>query len=58
MQANKFKVPRIGFINKLDRVGATLETTTKSIKNRLRVDPIMINVPAEDNQLKGLIDLT
>ena len=59
MQANKFSVPRIGFINKLDRLGAQLETTTKSIKKRLKVEPIMINIPAgESSSLQGLIDLT
>ena len=58
MQANNFKVPRIGFINKLDRLGASLETTTKSVRNRLKVEPILLNVPAGETQnLKGLIDL-
>ena len=59
MQANNFNVPRIGFINKLDRVGASLETTTKSVKKRLKVEPILLNIPAGDtSSLKGLIDLT
>jgi len=59
MQANKFGVPRIGFINKLDRMGASLETTTASIKKRLKIEPIMLNLPAgETSNLKGLIDLT
>ena len=59
MQANKFAVPRIGFINKLDRLGAQLETTTLSVKKRLKVEPILINVPAgETSNLNGLIDLT
>ena len=58
MQANKFNVPRIAFINKLDRMGATLETTVSSIKKRLKVQPIMVNVPSSDSQLTGLIDLT
>ena len=58
MQANKFGVPRIGFINKLDRLGATLETTTASVKRRLKVEPIMLNVPSSEASLTGLIDLT
>ena len=37
MQANRFKVPRIGFINKLDRLGASLDTTLNSVKRRLKV---------------------
>jgi elongation factor G len=49
MQANKFNVPRIAFINKLDRMGATLETTVSSIKKRLKVQPIMVNVPSSDS---------
>ena len=57
-QANKFKIPRIALINKMDRVGCQLETTINSIKRRLKVDPILINVPSSDNQLHGLIDLT
>jgi elongation factor G len=58
MQGNKFKIHRIGFINKLDRTGAVLETTLESIKRRLKVEPLLINVPIDDsNQLGGLIDL-
>ena len=58
MQANKFNVPRLGFINKLDRLGAQIETTTNSIKRRLKVEPIMVNIPSSDSQLTGLIDLS
>lgn len=58
MQANKFKIPRIGFINKLDRVGAVVSTTTESIKRRLKVEPLLVNVPIDESgQLPGLIDL-
>ena len=51
-------MPRIGFINKLDRMGATLDTTLVSIKQRLKVQPILLNIPSTDNSLSGLIDLT
>ena len=58
MQANRFKLPRLGFINKLDRTGAVLETTVQSIKQRLKVEPLVVNIPCDDsNQLLGLIDL-
>jgi elongation factor G len=57
-QANKFGIPRIGFINKMDRVGAVMDTTTSSIKRRLKVEPIMLNIPSSDEQMLGLIDLT
>jgi elongation factor G len=57
-QANRFEIPRIGFINKMDRLGCDLETTVKSVKRRLKVEPIVINMPSTDTQLTGLIDLT
>ena len=58
LQANKFKIPRLGFINKLDRTGAHFDTTLQSVKRRLKVEPLLINVPTDDsNSLGGLIDL-
>lgn len=58
MQANKFKIPRLGFINKLDRTGSSISTTIDSVKRRLKVEPILVNVPSNDNnQLNGIIDL-
>jgi elongation factor G len=58
MQANKFKIPRLGFVNKLDRQGSNMQTTVDSIKRRLRVEPMLVNIPSNDsNQLKGIIDL-
>lgn len=48
----------MGFINKLDRLGTNIETTTNSIKKRLKVEPLVINIQSEDsNEFKGLIDL-
>lgn len=57
-QADKYKVPRICFINKLDRTGADFEKDVKSINDRLnpKAVPIQIPVGAEDN-FKGVIDL-
>lgn len=49
MQANKFNIPRLGFINKLDRTGAQIETTLESVKRRLKVEPLLINVPVDDS---------
>ena len=58
MQANKFNIPRLGFINKLDRLGAVIDTTLDSVKKRLKVEPLLINVPTDEtNQLRGIIDL-
>lgn len=57
-QADKYKVPRICFINKLDRTGADFEKDVKSINDRLnpKAIPIQIPVGAEDS-FKGVIDL-
>jgi len=57
-QADKYKVPRICFINKLDRTGSDFEKDVKSINERLnpKAIPIQIPVGAEEN-FKGVIDL-
>jgi len=58
MQANKFRIPRLGFINKLDRQGSSVQTTVESIRRRLKVEPLLVNIPGSDNGLlKGIIDL-
>lgn len=55
---NKYSVPRIAFINKMDRTGADFYGAVEDIKNKLNGNPHPIYLPigAED-QLKGLIDL-
>ncbi|MCA1326169.1 elongation factor G [Herbaspirillum sp. alder98] len=57
-QANKYKVPRIAFVNKMDRVGADFFRVQKQIEERLkgRAVPIQIPVGAEDH-FTGVIDL-
>lgn len=57
-QADKYKVPRICFINKMDRMGANFDRTVQMIKDRLGARPVPIQLPigAEDNFL-GLVDL-
>jgi elongation factor G len=57
-QANKYKVPRICFINKMDRVGADFEMSVGTIRDKLDAYPIKLQIPygAED-QLQGVIDL-
>ena len=58
MQANKFRIPRLGFINKLDRQGSSVQTTVESIRRRLKVEPLLVNLPSSENGLlKGIIDL-
>jgi elongation factor G len=57
-QADKFRVPRICFINKLDRTGADFEKGLKSIHNKLTPNAIAIQLPiGREEDLKGVIDL-
>jgi elongation factor G len=57
-QANKYKVPRIAFVNKMDRVGADFFRVREQVANRLKGVAVPIQVPlgAEDN-FHGVIDL-
>jgi len=57
-QADKYNVPRIAFINKMDRPGADFDHAVQTIKDRLYATPVPIQMPigAED-QFKGCIDL-
>jgi elongation factor G len=57
-QADKYKVPRIAFINKMDRVGADFSRGVSMIKDRLKANalPIQLPVGAEEN-FRGVIDL-
>ena len=57
-QADKFKVPRIVFVNKMDKVGADFEMNVRTIRERLGVLPVPIQLPVgEEDQHKGVIDL-
>jgi len=57
-QANKYHVPRIVFVNKMDRVGANFFRVEEQIRERLKANPIPIQIPigAEDN-FRGVVDL-
>lgn len=57
-QANKYGVPRMVFVNKMDRIGANFYNVESQIKQRLKANPVPINIPigAEDT-FKGVIDL-
>ncbi|MDR2635303.1 MAG: elongation factor G, partial [Campylobacteraceae bacterium] len=57
-QANRYHVPRMVYVNKMDRVGADFYKVEKQIKDRLKSNPVPIQIPigAEDN-FKGVIDL-
>ena len=57
-QADKYRVPRICFINKLDRTGASFERSFQSILARLTPNAFRMQLPiGEEDQLKGVIDL-
>jgi elongation factor G len=57
-QANKYKVPRIAFINKMDRAGANFSRVLEQIKSRLGAKPVAMQLPigAEDS-FEGVVDL-
>ncbi|TDQ42433.1 elongation factor G [Tepidicella xavieri] len=57
-QANKYKVPRLAFVNKMDRTGANFFKVYEQIKTRLKGNPVPIVIPigAEDN-FQGVVDL-
>lgn len=57
-QANKYGVPRMVFVNKMDRTGANFFSVEQQIKDRLKANPVPIQIPigAEDT-FKGVIDL-
>ena len=57
-QANKYRVPRICFVNKLDRTGASFDFCVKTIRERLNANPLVVQLPigAESNFI-GVVDL-
>ena len=57
-QALKYKVPRIAFINKMDRIGANFNQAIQEMTNKLDANPVIMQLPigAEDN-FRGVIDL-
>ena len=57
-QADKYKVPRIVYINKLDRVGADFYRVVDEIKDKLGATPILMQIPiGTENNFSGIIDL-
>ncbi len=57
-QATKYNVPRIAFVNKMDRAGADFFKVVRQMKERLRAEPVPLQIPigAEEN-FKGVVDL-
>ena len=57
-QADRYGVPRICFVNKMDRVGASYERTIESIKERLGANPIPMQIPIGfESTFRGAVDL-
>ncbi len=46
-QAERYRVPRIAFVNKMDREGASLANTAAAIRKRLNAVPLLVQVPSE-----------
>jgi elongation factor G len=56
--ANRYKVPRIGFVNKMDRVGANFFRVVEQLQSRLRGNPVPIQVPiGAEEGFEGIVDL-
>jgi elongation factor G len=57
-QADKYSVPRIAFVNKMDRVGADFFHTVQMMKDRLKTNAVPIHIPVgQGDMFKGIIDL-
>src|SRR6476619_28633 len=57
-QADKYKVPRIAFINKMDRTGANFFAAVQSMRERLGANPVPIQLPiGQEDVFRGVIDL-
>jgi elongation factor G len=57
-QADKYRVPRICFVNKMDRVGADFQRTVNMISDRLGAKPVVIQLPiGTESQFRGVVDL-
>ncbi|UCB57785.1 MAG: elongation factor G [Candidatus Omnitrophota bacterium] len=57
-QADRYKVPRIAFINKLDRVGSDFFGVCKEMKEKLGAKPLILQIPiGQEDQFKGMVDL-
>ena len=57
-QANKYGVPRLAFVNKMDRIGANFFKVYDQMKTRLKANPVPIVVPiGAEEQFKGVVDL-
>src|SRR5919197_3801989 len=57
-QADKYKVPRIAFINKMDRTGANFFAAVQSMRDRLGANPVPLQIPiGSEENFSGVVDL-
>jgi len=57
-QADRYGVPRLAFVNKMDRVGADLFRTEEMLRERLKANPVLVQLPlGEEDKFQGVIDL-
>jgi elongation factor G len=57
-QANKYGVPRLGFVNKMDRMGANFLRVVQQLKDRLGANPVPMQLPiGAEEHFKGVVDL-
>jgi elongation factor G len=57
-QADKYRVPRIAFINKMDRVGAEYQRVVQEIRDKLRAKPLLLQLPiGSEEKFTGVVDL-
>jgi elongation factor G len=57
-QADKYRVPRICFINKMDRIGADFEKSVQSLRDRLHANPVVVQLPiGSEEKFRGIVDI-
>jgi elongation factor G len=57
-QANKYEVPRMAFVNKMDRTGADFYNVVEQMRNKLKANPIPIQIPiGSEENFEGVVDL-
>ena len=57
-QADKYRVPRIAFVNKMDRVGADFDRVVRQLEERLKVRPVLLQLPlGKEDNFRGVVDI-
>src|SRR6266853_5871021 len=57
-QADRYHVPRVAFVNKMDRTGADFDRVVREIRERLRANPVVVQLPlGVEDDFRGVIDL-